>query len=348
MEKTIPDISCVSLGMVILDDIQFPNKPTLTNVTGGSSSYVTLGNRLFAPHPAKVGCIILAGEDFPQAVEEELRSWSITLILKMQENVRSSRGLLEYEDNTFGPKKFRYTTTPIKILPTDLASTPLLGAKAIHLFATPEEILNQVPEILHLRKVHGILELPLLVWEPFPASCNIENRHSFPDACKLVDVFSPNHLEVTAIFTNKRSDVFEQSKLESYANEFLTSGVGPQGRGTIIIRAAEHGALTANLSTRATWLPSYYKKDHEKIVDPTGAGNSFIGGYMAGWQSTGDVIKATCYGHVAASFALEQIGLPKYGKEGSLEVWHGTSAEDRLKEYMARLEGAGVKSESFV
>jgi hypothetical protein len=97
-----PDISCVSLGMLIVDEIRMPGKAPLRNVIGGSATFVTVGLRLFTSNSSEVGFLVLAGEDFPSSVEEELCGWNTTLVLKKAQNVPSSRGLLEYQDSTFG------------------------------------------------------------------------------------------------------------------------------------------------------------------------------------------------------------------------------------------------------
>jgi len=46
------------------------------------------------------------------------------------------------------------------------------------------------------------------------------------------------------------------------------------------------------------------------VVDTTGAGNAFCGGFLAGFIQTGDLLTAARYGRVAASFLVEQVGLP--------------------------------------
>jgi sugar/nucleoside kinase (ribokinase family) len=47
------------------------------------------------------------------------------------------------------------------------------------------------------------------------------------------------------------------------------------------------------------------------VVDPTGAGNAFCGGFLAGWVQSGNLLTAGLYGAVAASFLVEQVGLPE-------------------------------------
>lgn len=56
------------------------------------------------------------------------------------------------------------------------------------------------------------------------------------------------------------------------------------------------------------------KPRNSKIVDTTGAGNAFLGGFILGHSETVDFVKAAHNGSVAASFVLEQVGLPKLDK----------------------------------
>lgn len=103
MTSPTPFISGVSLGMVIIDDIRIPNKAPLTDVVGGSGSFVTLGQRLFEESESfKIGCLVLAGDDFPEVVKTRLRSFGVTLVVKKKGGATSTRGLLDYEDDTFG------------------------------------------------------------------------------------------------------------------------------------------------------------------------------------------------------------------------------------------------------
>jgi sugar/nucleoside kinase (ribokinase family) len=226
--------------------------------------------------------------------------------------------------------------------------TPLLSSKAFHFFGTSQEISKQIPELLQLRKVNGIGERPFIVWEPLPVACTTTNRQSILEACKLVDVFSPNHIEYAALFQGSPSEGFDADTLESYGQTLLDSSVGPNGEGIVIIRAAEHGSLSMSRTSRPTWLPSYYEKGASGVVDPTGAGNTFLGGFIAGWQRTNDVHESICYGHVVASFALEQIGLPKLEEKEGIVVCNAVRVVERLEVYRQRLSEATVKSEGML
>lgn len=339
---TSSKVSCVSLGMLIMDEIRMPNKPALLNIIGGSSTFVTLGLRFFTDNPSSIGCLILAGSDFPPDVEHEVQSWGTTLVLKKDATKQSSRGLLVYEDDTFGPKTFDYITPPIKATPRDLVNTSLLTAQTFHFFGHPEEIIEQVPELIRLRREHDpSLPHPLIVWEPLPSSCRPSATPAFVSACKLVSVFSPNHLELYALFFEAGSQPENAGTLENFESVcrvFVDHGISPDGSGAVVIRAGEKGALALRRNAPPVHVPAFYKYGSDKVVDPTGAGNAFLGGYIAGWlhakpesDTQERVREALCCGAVAASFALEQIGLPP------AELVREEMGLKRLKEFRARL-----------
>ncbi|KAF1842052.1 Ribokinase-like protein [Cucurbitaria berberidis CBS 394.84] len=336
-------VDTVSLGMVVIDEIRLPSRPPLIDVAGGSGTYATLGSRLFSTcgQSHRVGCLVLAGRDFPDAIREQLLGWQMSLVLNLSEDKLSTRGLLEYEDDTFGPKKFRYTTPPLKASPIDLIDSYLLNSRAFHLLATPEEVQKQIPELIKLRAQRGVKKRPFLVWEPLPAACITRNRDAFLQACKLVDVFSPNHLEMSALFEDPPLKMLQPDQLEAYALEF-SRATGMSGNGIVIIRAGEHGSLATQNAAKKVWLPPYYQDGATKVVDPTGAGNTFLGGFIEGWKRSQDIAEASAFGNVAASFALEQIGLPSCQMRGGKELWNGVQVMDRLTEYKALLKLPGT------
>ena len=301
-----------------------------------------------------MGCLALVGYDFPNTVRVRLLAWQITLQLNVSQERLSTRGLLEYEDDTFGrtllpysscrfsetdnclAKKFRYTTEPLKASPTDLVHTPLLGSEAFHLLAAPDVAETQILELMKLRTQHGFKNRPFIVWEPLPAACTTQNRRSFLQACRLVDVFSPNHLEMSALFEDSPSKGFQPEQLEAYTLEFCKA-TGMSGNGIVVVRAGEHGSLTTQNKAKTMWLPPYYESSSNKVVDPTGGGNTYLGGFIAGWKATGDIAEASMYGNVAASFAIEQIGLPSCQRVDGEETWNGARVMERLSQYKARL-----------
>lgn len=167
----------------------------------------------------------------------------------------------------------------------------------------------------------------------------------------MVDVFSPNHVELGACFGYSFVEgVIDLKLVKTLATTMLESGFKDRREGAIVVRAAEHGSLVVVAHPSAlTWCPAFYQSTkhnsgatvaHPKIIDPTGAGNAFLGGYAIGLQETSDFVRAAWYGSVAASFALEQVGLPVLGKypASGEEVWNGCGTFQRLEDYESRLE----------
>lgn len=87
------------------------------------------------------------------------------------------------------------------------------------------------------------------------------------------------------------------------------------------------------------WIPAYWTKENaDKVVDPTGGGNTFLGGLAAGLARGHTIPEAVCWGSVAASFAIEQVGVPELGKnDHGEEIWNGVRVEVRLKELQDRI-----------
>ena len=89
-------------------------------------------------------------------------------------------------------------------------------------------------------------------------------------------------------------------------------------------------------------MPAYHT-NAEKVIDPTGGGNAFLGGLAVclarGISSEGLSIgeEAAAWGSVAASFAIEQVGIPKLETDGDKESWNGVEVAERLAEYKRRL-----------
>lgn len=145
---------------------------------------------------------------------------------------------------------------------------------------------------------------------------------------------------MTAMFENSPSEAFQPDRLKTYALEF-SKATGPDGSGIVIVRAGEHGSLTTQNSDKSVWLPPYYESSVAKVVDPTGGGNTCLGGFIAGWKASGDIAEASIYGNVAASFAIEQIGLLSCELSDGEERWNGARVMEHLAEYRARLSYTG-------
>jgi sugar/nucleoside kinase (ribokinase family) len=98
----------------------------------------------------------------------------------------------------------------------------------------------------------------------------------------------------------------------------------------VVVKKGEHGAILFH--PYGTALVPAFPVDESRVVDPTGAGDSFAGGFMAHVARTGSSDFATLqsamgYGTVVASFALESFGLERMRSLQTAEV------EARLEEF---------------
>ncbi|KAF3938050.1 hypothetical protein ABW19_dt0202102 [Dactylella cylindrospora] len=334
-----------SFGMIVLDDIYFGDDwvNPIYDSLGGSGTYSTLGARLFCPglKSSSIGWVMRIGRGFPDATLDRLKSWGTTAYIT-EESCGPARGHLRYEDTTLGPKSFKYSSPPLWILPSHFENTTSLSSTTFHFLGPPSDIFRDVPKLLALREQAGVTNRPTIIWEPRPATCTPKFLGAYQKALKLVDVFSPNHMELAGFFDmdsekGEKTGKFNQTECEAVAKTFLRKGIGANGDGCLVLRAGEYGCmiLTPSMET-PVWLPAFYKGGDKKIVDTTGAGNSFLGGFAIGLTEVGDYVEAAKYGTVASSFVVEQMGVPDLavGDDG-METWNGENVRERLDAYRA-------------
>ncbi|KAK1540420.1 PfkB family carbohydrate kinase [Colletotrichum paranaense] len=343
-----PAPAFISLGMVVIDELRFPDGRVLRDVPGGSGFYGTLGARLAIPQneSANVCCVITAGSDFPTAVRQQIAGWGVTVHYDETPDRLSTRGLLEYENDAFGKKTFRYTVPPLH---PNLARLPepLLRSSVVHTLATPEDLERHMETLTNLR---GQMENPssLIAWEPSPI--NIHNREAeHMRALRLSDICSPNDHELLRMKGMHEGPgiPYNRALIEYHAIN-LSSDIKASGHSALleevrnrprvtVIRCGEQGCLTIPRGGNPIWLPPFYDHGSSKVQDPTGAGNAFLGAFAVAFARTDDAVLASAYGSVAAGFVIEQIGPPRREVIDGRECWNGEAFEDRLRTYLDKV-----------
>ncbi|KAG5951992.1 hypothetical protein E4U53_001842 [Claviceps sorghi] len=82
-----------------------------------------------------------------------------------------------------------------------------------------------------------------------------------------------------------------------------------------------------------TWVPAYHQ-DKLKVVDVTGGGNAFLGGLSVGLARGKRLEDAVAWGSIAASFAIEQVGMPHLQIDADgVETWNGEEVSKRLDKF---------------
>jgi len=121
-----------------------------------------------------------------------------------------------------------------------------------------------------------------------------ENAAAFRAALPLVDIVSPNLLEAQTLYGEPDPAALVRAMLDD-------------GAPVAVLRMGERGSIAGRRGDpdllRVPAVPV------EAIVDQTGAGNTYCGAFLVGWCETRDLAQASCWGAVAASFALESTGV---------------------------------------
>ncbi|KAH0607518.1 uncharacterized protein H6S33_002552 [Morchella sextelata] len=381
-----PPVDFTTLGMFIIDEIHSgpPNARTVVrDAVGGAGTYGTLlrpapspaplllpplthpgiiGARLFSPppHSHKIGWIVDAGRDFPPAIRAQLKALDTNLILRETHDRLTTRGWNSYGANDH--REFRYLTPKKRLEADDLIAARLVVAKTIHFICSPVRAQMVAYELCGLLDDcrPGAGAATRFIWEPVPDLCTPEHRLDMYKTLKLVHVVSPNHAELAGFYgIDDPADNSSRATIEALTAKLVTAGIGPHHTGAAIVRCGKMGCLVASHGREPVWLPAYYSTDdsegnggpnHEKVVDPTGGGNTFIGGVAIGLvRYPGNFVMAAAMGAVAASFAIEQIGIPVLEKAegGRGERWNGVEVGKRFEEYRGRVEAMGVVLETW-
>ncbi|MBV6396552.1 MAG: hypothetical protein HFACDABA_02150 [Anaerolineales bacterium] len=112
--------------------------------------------------------------------------------------------------------------------------------------------------------------------------------------CNGLTAFLPSLEEITSLFWGQTHDVWE-----------MCEAIGEFGCEYIVIKRGAQGQLLYDsLNKRRYEIPAYPVSP----VDPTGAGDAFCGGFLAGYHKDYDPLEGALYGNISASLAIEGSG----------------------------------------
>lgn len=89
---------------------------------------------------------------------------------------------------------------------------------------------------------------PLFIWEPVPDLCVPSELETCREALKHVQAVSPNHMELASFFgasANQGEDV-DREIVEKCAADWLSSGIGQDGSGVVVVRCGKDGCYVAS------------------------------------------------------------------------------------------------------
>lgn len=282
-ESEAPTYACV--GSIIIDDIVHPDGRTMMETLGGGGVHAAAGMTVWGERPALIACM---GAGIPESALERFRS-SFDMRGLTSSPKAQARAWQIFEWDGRRRELWRVDDIqPFLRLPLPSEIDPILGqAKAITILRDDGD--------MHLWR--PFFPQAVALWEPEQQYMIPENRKAFVETLKLAEIVSPNLDEARLLY---RSEHAEPSAL---IRQMLDDGAR-----VVALRMGPEGALLGKRGdAELIHIPAI---PVPKIVDQTGAGNTFCGGFMVGWlRSHGDLREAGCYGAVAASFALENVGV---------------------------------------
>jgi sugar/nucleoside kinase (ribokinase family) len=279
------------------------------DVAGGNLLYAASGLRVWE---SSIGLVGRVGNDYPRAWLNDCkaRGFDTSGIRILPENL-DVRDFLAYNDMfetnrvnpvshfarremTFPKSLLGYQPPDEKkvngsrsILVTDIPSDYLV-ARAAHI--CPMDLVTQTQLIAGMKRG----DVHTFVLDPAPETMKPKARRELPALLNGVTAFIPSLEELGSLFWGETYDPWKMAEAVSlYGCEY------------VIIKCGARGQLLYDTDTKRKWeIPAY----PARVADPTGAGDAFCGGFMAGYCKNYDPLEGVLYGNVSASLKVEGSG----------------------------------------
>lgn len=302
------------LGQLRRDFLITPERKVIADQPGGNLLYAVEGAGLWLEKDEKIGLVARVGEDYPRAWMDQVaaRGYLIDGIKILQEEI-DLRNFLAYtdlrtihRDDPVGHFSRLGLTMPRSLLGYSPESKPkdlkTLAALSLRVTDLPDSY-KQV-RAAHLCSM-DYLSQTLIPPELRQSGIEIitldpgdfmhkENWEYVQSMVIGLTAFLPSEEELKNLFFNRTDEVRE-----------MVEEIASWGVQIVVVKRGWQGQLVYDGNTKRSYeIPAY----PSKMVDPTGAGHVFGGGFMIGLEKTGSPIQAAMYGNVAASFAVEGSG----------------------------------------
>ena len=277
-------MSILVVGSVALDSVETP-AGRVEDALGGSAIYFSTAASFFSD---SIRMVAVVGTDFPQEHIAFLESRGINIEgLQRVEGGRTFRWGGRYIDDL----------NSASTLFTDLNVYGDFQPKLPESYRdTPYVFLANINPELQFNVLEQISQPKLVVCDTMNLWIDI-SRGSLMQTLEKVDILILNDTEALLLT--------EETNLISAAKKILTYGPS-----RVIVKKGEHGAISLTETTFFS-APAH---PLESVCDPTGAGDSFAGGFLGYVASVGDtseetIRQAIMYGTIVASFNVEDFSL---------------------------------------
>jgi sugar/nucleoside kinase (ribokinase family) len=297
-------MSLLVIGTVAFDAIETPFGKT-DKIIGGAATYASMSASFFKKN---INLVSVVGEDFPTSG-----------IKMMQDRGISTEGLQikKGEKTFFWSGKYHEDMNSRDTLDTQLNVLSTFDPVIPESYQDCEFLMlgNLMPGIQQ-QVIKGLRNRPKLI---VMDTMNFWMEVALADlleTIKMVDLLTVNDAEARQL-TGEYS-------LVKAARKILT--MGPK---YLIIKKGEHGALLFH-GNDVFFAPALPLED---VFDPTGAGDTFAGGFIGYLSSTGDIsfesmTRAVIYGSAMASFCVEKFGLER------IENLTDAELEERIQQFV--------------
>jgi sugar/nucleoside kinase (ribokinase family) len=308
-----PVLRYILAGQLGRDYIITPNGNPRIDVLGGNIVYAAVGTAIWEPG---VGLIARVGEDFPQEwvaqisqhgfdchgirilpesidlrtftafSDEETRHTDAPVAHFARLNLPFPKSLLGYNPQPLQPDS-RSQPSLRTIRMTEIPG-PYLDATAAHL--CPVDFLSHtlLPSVLRQGQVATITV------DPAASYMNPIFWDDVQVMVKGVTGLLTSEEKLRSLFEGRTSDLWE-----------MAEAIGSWGCEIIVIKRRGRGQYVYNHGNRSRWMIPAYPA---RVIDPTGAGDAFCGGFLAGFRSTYEPVDAALHGNISASLVIEGSG----------------------------------------
>lgn len=282
------------VGSVALDSVETPFGQ-VQEVLGGSATYFSCSASFFT----RVRLVATVGQDFPKEHVQLLEHRGVDV-----------GGLSVAAGRTFRwSGAYGYDLNEARTLDTQLnVFANFRPALAENLRRVPYLFLANIDPELQLEVLHQMRERPRLVALDTMNFWIQGKREPLGRVLREVDVVTINDAEA-------RQLAGEPNLVKA------ARAIAAMGPRTVVVKRGEYGALL--LDDGAFFVVPAYPL--ESVFDPTGAGDTFAGGFMGSLAARdrvdrGTLRRAMVYGSVMASFTVEDFSLNRLARLAPHEI----------------------------
>src|SRR5437763_9688190 len=286
-------VPVIIIGNLTIDDVIQADGSSQMGTLGGNSVHAAAAALTWV---GEVGVVARCGADFPAAALSRLREAGAATGGVRPVDGPTVRNWVIYEAD--GSRHWVYRTPPgrgaeVAPRPGDIPGAWLAGAPVVHVAAMPLAAAAAIVRSVRARAAGAVITLD--------THEDWRRGEDVLDVARLVDVFVQSRAELAGL---TGGDDPGQA-----ADGLLAAGVK-----CVVVKLAGDGALVARPGSPPAWVPAA----PAEVVDPTGAGDSFCGGFAAGLALGDDTVEAAWRGAVTAAAAIGAAGSLRLLDRGGL------------------------------